>query len=263
MAGFKTHITTSTVLGVGYGVAANTIYGVHWESCMLAGGLCSVSGMLPDLDSGPGVPLRESLAFAAAVVPMLMMHRWHHMHMAPETMVLAGGILYILIRFGLGKLLRSYTVHRGMFHSIPALAIVGELAYLICAHENDWMRWFNACAVMTGFASHLILDEIWSIDFRRFRLKSSSGTAIKFWGDCGWANALTYANVIILALLITQDPSPGPEVEPGQKPATLMAGDSENGNRDEESRDESNGNESEPPARTGFSWRYRSDVQGR
>ena len=41
----------------------------------------------------------------------------------------------------------------------------------------------------------------------RFRLKSSFGTAIKFWGDCWWANLLTYANVIVLALMIMGDPS--------------------------------------------------------
>jgi hypothetical protein len=53
----------------------------------------------------------------------------------------------------------------------------------------------------------LILDEIWSIDFRHFRLKSSFGTAIKFWGDCWWSNLIAYLNVAILALLISQDPS--------------------------------------------------------
>ena len=104
-----------------------------WPACLLAGGLCSVSGMLPDLDSGPGVPLRESVAFAAAVVPMLLVDRLEHMRLAPESIVLVGGLIYLLIRFGAGKLLTSFTVHRGMFHSLPALAIVGEFAYLICA----------------------------------------------------------------------------------------------------------------------------------
>jgi len=175
-----------------------------------------VSGMLPDLDSGPGVPLRESVAFAAAVVPMLMINRFEQMGMAPESMVLAGGAMYLFIRFGIGRLLRKFTVHRGMFHSIPALAIVGELAYLICAHENPWIRLMNAGAVMIGFASHLILDEIWSIDFRHFRLKSSFGTAIKFWGDCWWSNLIAYVNVAILALLITQDPGAMSLLSPGQ-----------------------------------------------
>ena len=54
MAGFKTHITTSSVLGVAYGATARCLYDVPLPTCLLAGGLCGVSGMLPDLDSGPG-----------------------------------------------------------------------------------------------------------------------------------------------------------------------------------------------------------------
>ena len=208
MAGFKTHITTSTVIGVAYGAGAYVGYDVPWHSCVLAGGLCSVSGMLPDLDSGPGVPLRESVTFAAAVVPLLLIHRWQRYDLEPETMVLAGGMIYLLIRFGLGKLMTKLTVHRGMFHSLPALVIAGELTFLVCDHENLWMRIFFATAVMTGFASHLLLDEIWSIDVRRLRLKSSFGTAVKLWSGCWWATLATYANVIVLALLITADSPP-------------------------------------------------------
>jgi hypothetical protein len=132
-------------------------------------------------------------------------------------MVLIGGVLYLVIRFGLGNLLRQLTVHRGMFHSLPALAIAGELTFLVCDHENLWMRVFFSVAVMAGFASHLVLDEIWSIDLARLRLKSSFGTAIKLWGDCWWANLATYANVIVLALLITADfPPTREEAAPNQ-----------------------------------------------
>lgn len=221
MAGFKTHITVSTALGVGYGASAAVLYEAPLPACALAAGLCSVSGMLPDLDSGPGVPLRESVAFAAAVVPMLMLDRFQQMGLAPETMVLAGGAIYLLIRFGLVKLFTQWTVHRGMFHSVPALLIVGELAYLICEHENPWIRALNAGAVMLGFASHLVLDEIWAIDFRHFHLKSSFGTAIKFWGDCWWANLLTYANLIVLALLILGDPTNNHSPIASQNPETI------------------------------------------
>jgi LexA-binding, inner membrane-associated putative hydrolase len=205
MAGFKTHITTSSVIGVAYGAGAYAAYDVPLPSCVLAAGLCGVAGMLPDLDSEPGVPLRESVAFAAAVVPMLMIDRWQHLGMSRESIVLACGGMYLLIRFGLGKLLNRLTVHRGMFHSLPALAIVGQLAYLVCSHDNPWMRCFFAVAVMSGFASHLVLDEIWSIDMRHLRLKSSFGTAVKLWGACWWANLFSYANIILLALLISQD----------------------------------------------------------
>ncbi|REK15811.1 MAG: metal-dependent hydrolase [Planctomycetota bacterium] len=222
MAGFKTHITVSTAVGAGYAAGAYTLYDAPWESCVLAGGLCSVSGMLPDLDSEPGVPLREGVSFAAAVIPLLLIHRWQRFNLEPETMVLAGGLVYLLIRFGLGKLLGKLTVHRGMFHSLPALAIVGQLTYLICDHENPWLRVFFASAVMAGFASHLILDEIWSIDVRRLRVKSSFGTAVKLWGECWWANLLTYASVVGLALLITADPSPLPStIRPPDEPEMI------------------------------------------
>jgi hypothetical protein len=223
MAGFKTHITVSTSIGVAYGTTAALAYDVPWPACVLGGGLCSLSGMLPDLDSGPGVPLRESVAFAAAVVPMLLVDRMRRLGLAPETIVLVGGLLYLLIRFGAGRLLTQFTVHRGMFHSIPALVIVGELAWLVCEHEDASLRAFNAVAVMLGFASHLVLDEIWSVDVWRLRFKSSFGTAVKFWSDCWWANVLSYVNVIILALLIYEDPSmhkPAKPTREGESVAT-------------------------------------------
>jgi len=208
MAGFKTHITTSSILGVGYGTAAFTLYNVPLPTCLLATCLCGVSGMLPDLDSGPGRPLRESLAFAAAVVPMMLTHRFKHLGYTPETMVLLGAGIYLAIRFGGGWLLRHCTVHRGMFHSLPAALIVTELTYLICGHENEAPahRLFNACAVLLGFMSHLVLDEIWSIDFRHARLKSSFGTAMKLWGGRLWPNLITFGGAGLLTLMVLKEP---------------------------------------------------------
>jgi hypothetical protein len=207
MAGFRTHITASTVLGVGYGAGAHLLYGLPLPTCGLAAALCSVSGMLPDIDSDSGVPLRESLAFAAAVVPMLMLERFREMQLAPETIALAGAAIYLAIRFGLGSLLKRYTVHRGMFHSIPAAIIFGEAAFLICHSEDLYLRYYKAGAVVVGVVSHLVLDELWSIQFHRgrFRLKKSFGTAIKIWGDSLWANFSTYAKLVLLSWLVWND----------------------------------------------------------
>jgi len=206
MAGFKTHITTSTVLGIGYGAVAAFQFDMPIPACILAAGMCSVSGMLPDLDSDSGVPLRESIAFAAAVIPALMMRRFKHLGLDPETIVLISGIIYLFIRFGVATALKKYTVHRGMFHSIPAALIAAEVTFLVCEHEDVNMRYFFSLAVLSGFMSHLILDEIWSIDFRRFRLKKSFGTAIKFYSDSNWANVSTYGKVALLTFLAVQDP---------------------------------------------------------
>ena len=208
MAGFKTHITTSTVLGIGYGGAAFWLYDLPAPRCILAAGLCSVSGMLPDLDSDSGTPLRESIAFAAAVVPMLLIERWKQYGWSHESMVLAGGLVYLLIRFGLSKVLKRFTVHRGMFHSLPAALIAGEISFLLCSSGQFPIRMYQAGAVVLGFMSHLVLDEIWSIEWHygRIRLKSSSGTAIKFWGQSGMSNLFAYACMLMLLLLVLNDP---------------------------------------------------------
>ena len=109
MAGFKTHITASSLMGVGYGAAAYMMYDVPWPTCLLAGGLCGVAGMLPDIDSDSGTPLRESMAFAAAVVPVMLLHRFQQWGLSNEMMILAGAGVYLLIRFGGAALLRRYT----------------------------------------------------------------------------------------------------------------------------------------------------------
>ena len=85
MAGFQTHITVSTITGIAYGVWGYQC-GATVEQCVLAGGLCSVSGMLPDLDSDSGRPVQEMSAFAAAIVPMLMLERFENFGWPRETM---------------------------------------------------------------------------------------------------------------------------------------------------------------------------------
>jgi hypothetical protein len=163
--------------------------------------------MLPDLDSDSGRPLREATTLAAAVVPMLMVERFQRFGWGHETMVLAAGVLYLFIRFGLTEIFRRYTVHRGMWHSIPAAAVVGMIAFLIMASEDISIRLFKTIAVVLGFMSHLVLDEIWSVEFRRgqYRFKSSFGTALKLWGGDRWANLTTYVKLIGLSYLVYQD----------------------------------------------------------
>jgi membrane-bound metal-dependent hydrolase YbcI (DUF457 family) len=209
MAGFKTHITVSSLLGAGYAGAAYVHYGVPLPTCLLAGGLCGVSGMLPDLDSDSGAPLRESMAFAAAVVPMLLIHRFQAFGLSHESMILAGAAAYLLLRFGLTELLKRFTVHRGMFHSLPAAAIAGELGFLIASGEDVRLRLFKAGAVVIGYVSHLLLDELYSLEWYhgRLRLKHSFGTALKLFGHEWWPNVSTFAKLAILTYLVLREPN--------------------------------------------------------
>lgn len=177
------------------------------ESSLIAGGLCSVAGMLPDLDSDSGIPLRETSMFAAAVVPMLMIERFRDLDLSHESMALAAMLIYMFIRFVVVEFFKRFTVHRGMWHSIPAAAVAGMVAYLAMPSLNESVRVYKALAVVLGFFVHLILDEIWSIDFKRggFRLKSSFGTALKFFGDSSLLNIALYAQLFLLVYLAWGD----------------------------------------------------------
>ncbi len=206
MADFKTHMSVSTATGVVYAFGGYQA-GMHIPTCLIAGGLCSVSGMLPDLDSDSGRPLREATTLAAAVVPMLMVDRFQRIGMDHESMVLAAGVVYVTIRFVITNIFRRYTVHRGMWHSIPAAIVVGMLAFLIMSTEDISVRLFKTVAIVLGFVSHLVLDEIWSINYRKgqYQFKSSFGTALKLWGNNAWANYAVYGKVVLLAALVYQD----------------------------------------------------------
>jgi membrane-bound metal-dependent hydrolase YbcI (DUF457 family) len=195
--GFRVHITGSSIVGAGYGAAAWLVGGMPPLTCALGGGLCAVAGMLPDLDSGPGIPLRESVAFAAAVVPIMLIHRLHEAGLPLEATILAGAAIYLAIRFGLSWLLKNYSHHRGMFHSLPAAAIAGQVAFLAFAAEEPLHRYFVSSAVVLGFMTHLVLDEIWSVKMGWFgpKVKKSFGTAMKFVGPDLWPNLLAYAIV--------------------------------------------------------------------
>lgn len=194
MAGFRMHIGTSTVCGAVYGIAAVKTLGHNPETAFLAAGVTAIGGMLPDLDSDSGVPVREMSAFAAAAVPMLALPRMEHLGLSTEGIFASMGLAYFLIRFGLARFVRTISVHRGMFHSVPAMLISGLAVYLAYGSPHMSIRLLLAAGVMIGFFSHLLLDEIYAVDFNGIRLKLNSfaGSAIKFVSPSWIATTVCY-----------------------------------------------------------------------
>jgi hypothetical protein len=68
------------------------------------------------------------------------------------------------------------------------------------------MRLYKTGAVVLGFMSHLLLDEIYSVQITRLRVKKSFGTAIKLFGDGLWPNVSAYGKVALLSVLVLNDP---------------------------------------------------------
>ena len=104
-----------------------------------------------------------------------------------------------------------------MFHSFPSMAIFGELTYLLFYGETMFVRMFMVSAVCLGFFIHLLLDEIYSVEWDgRPRIKKSFGTAMKFAGENWWANATCYGKLIVLTYFVLSDPAVVQQIYAGQ-----------------------------------------------
>lgn len=222
MAGYREHITVSGILGFGWGCAAFLLGGFSLMQSIIAGVLTWVSGMLPDLDAEGGRPIRELTGLTSAFAPLLVVQHAHELGMADDHVLFAGILAWALVRYGGSFLLAKLTVHRGMFHSIPALLIAAELMFLVYPGQDLRVRLLMGLGVGIGFLSHLLLDEVYSVqwDGARVRLAKSSGSALKIFGDeplpngiaMGLLLAMTWA--VLLKLEVIRDPAriPAPEM---------------------------------------------------
>src|SRR5262249_2595130 len=123
-----------------------------------------------------------------------------------QTLVVMAGT-YVLIRYGASALFKHLTVHRGMFHSVPAMFVAGLAVFLL--HHGGALveRLYLAGGTMLGFLSHLILDEIWAIDFMglKVRFNKYAGSALKFWSGSAVATIATYTLLAGLGYLVWRE----------------------------------------------------------
>jgi len=208
MAKFQTHLSVGVATGAVYGGVGFALTGCPESTAVLAGLFCAGGSILPDLDSQKGRPVREISAFIAALAPLLLIHRFQQCGCSREVMAVAGIAIYLAVRYALPYLFGRFTKHRGMWHSVPAAATAGLILYLLVSGDAAWLRIFKAGGATLGFLAHLILDEIWSVDWKYGmpRLKKSSGTALKFWGPSLYGNVSTYAKLCLALAAVLGDP---------------------------------------------------------
>src|SRR5262249_57064682 len=126
--------------------------------------------------------VREMFGLLAVAVPVLLFRRLEHTFTLEQTLVILAG-LYLLIRYGASALFKKYTVHRGIFHSLPMMLVFGLLVFVASQGPHLAERLFLAGGVMLGFLSHLVLDEIYAVDFMGMKVKFNkyAGSALKLW----------------------------------------------------------------------------------
>lgn len=172
--------------------------------------LTVVGSFLPDVDSDSGMPFYLVFGtmslIATGFVLLYMLNR------PTEDLKLLVGIPLGALFFTwvvVGGIVKKFTCHRGIFHSIPATLIAGLGTILIAqrygvgaAHSLIY-----GVGMAVGYLTHLVLDELHSginLDGIPFIPKKSLGTALKFFSDSKGVNMATYALLATLMYTVVE-----------------------------------------------------------
>lgn len=202
MANFNTHLNVAFMVS---GTLSLTVYkaGLIDDSgflvCVTLG---TIGGLLPDLDSDNSTPIKLGFNITSFVFAFGLVMHWRSdlSLLALITLWLAG---YGFMRYVIFHIFTTMTVHRGVIHSVPYMAILG--LGLTCLsyyglHLPLTTSWFYGLFLFGGAMVHLALDELYSVNLSNMKMKRSSGTAMKFYQHKDkWWYLLLY---VILALLL-------------------------------------------------------------
>lgn len=185
MAAFKSHLYGAAATS---GLAALGVYSLGWTGAGLTQILFLVGiagGLLPDIDAPRSTPVRGFFTLTGAALAFAMAFNY-----AGRLPLIGLGLIWLLVfltvRYGIFTLFVRYTLHRGIWHSwLAALAV--SLAAAVLAHHaaglGSWESWLAGLFALLGYLTHLILDEIASVDLQGRRLKRSLGSALKPWSQ--------------------------------------------------------------------------------
>lgn len=181
MANFHTHLFVASAASAGVALVGVSAHLIVASDILWFVFLGTVGGMLPDIDSDNSRPVKLlfnvlALMGAAGVLQVLK-----DSYLPYQLLLFAVGT-YLLVRYAVFALFNSFTVHRGVFHSLLAAVFFAFLMTCISyylLHTSVLLAWLNGIFIAVGFIVHLLLDEIYSVDLSNTRMKKSFGTALK------------------------------------------------------------------------------------
>lgn len=199
MANFNTHLSVAAIASGLISTLCLQVGFVNSQDAMLLILMGTIGGILPDVDLQYSHPSRIIFSMLGIIFAFLWVLSAENSLSIIELWSV-GIVIYGGIRYGLWRIFNLYTKHRGAIHSVAAAALSMLLTTVICFHvydKNDFTSWLIGFVVFIGFLIHLLLDELYSVDFMNRRIKSSFGTALKL-VDTRYA----YSSSLIIVLCI-------------------------------------------------------------
>jgi hypothetical protein len=205
MANFPTHIVVGTIVAGSLAtltLAADVIAPENLVAVTMAGSLGSV---LPDIDLKDSRPSRALFAGLAVFFSFaLLFHFAQHLSIVEMWTLWLGTLLFV--RYGLHTMFHRLATHRGVWHSWIAgiaCAFATVLIFYYVFDRPDGVAWLAGGFLLIGFLTHLILDEMYSVDVLGNHIKKSFGTAFKPIDMRNPAGSAAMAVAAVLLLLLT------------------------------------------------------------
>lgn len=187
MANFRTHLSVGAVSSMTIAAAGYyfQLYGL--TTAVLCTIIGTLGSLLPDIDLEHSRPATQGFLIFSLITSTLITILYAHRYNADQLMLdalILWLMAFLLLRFGLFETFSRLTVHRGMVHSVPYMAVFGLLlAYgaFYGLKLTAFVSWLFGMLLFIGALIHLLLDEVFSVNVYGLRLKKSSGTAFKFY----------------------------------------------------------------------------------
>lgn len=144
--------------------------------------LGTLGSLLPDMDSETSVPVRFAFTLASILLAFVTMFRFAERFPSVAELVLIWIAAFLMLRWLVFRLLGALTVHRGLFHSLPAAvmaALLGAAAAFHALGLPPLEAWLSGIFVGFGYLVHLLLDELYSVNLFGTHQRRSLGTAFK------------------------------------------------------------------------------------
>lgn len=205
MANFPTHIAVGTVVSGALAtvtVAADMVAPENIVAVTLAGVLGSV---LPDIDLKDSRPSQAMFSGLAIFFSFAVLFSLERKYSIAEMLVLWLGTL-VLVRYAAHALFHRLSYHRGIWHSILAAcfcAFVTAFIYRYLVGRHEAVAWLAGGFLFIGYLTHLILDEVYSVDVMDTRIKASFGTALKILDPRHPGASSAMAVAVVVAFLLT------------------------------------------------------------
>ncbi len=213
MANFTTHIAVGTMVSGGLAtltLAADVIAPENLIAVTLAGVLGSV---LPDIDLKDSRPSRALFSGLAIFLSFCVLFTVAFKYSIAEMWILWLGS-FVLFRYGGEAVFHRFSYHRGIWHSILAGLLFWFLAVIVFKDvlgRHEGVAWLAGGFLFVGYLSHLVLDELFSVDVLDTRVKASFGSALKLYDGRKLGDTAVVA--IVAAILFTQTPPAKPFVD--------------------------------------------------